>query len=111
MVAISFELVVVLLLEADSLASVGASAGTGWVSNVLGALLVVLAITFVGAVFSAQALLAIFGHDCAGMLSENPLILTSIFSNRPCFRRLPSTSMTAYSEYCLIGDLLTYGLA
>src|SRR5690349_20655343 len=37
----------------------------------------------------------------SGTLSENSLILSSVFSIRPCLRRLPPTSMTAYSEYFL----------
>src|SRR5580658_3400360 len=39
--------------------------------------------------------------DCAGTLSENSLILSSVFSILPCLRSLPPTSMTAYSVYFL----------
>src|SRR5437867_4729159 len=36
-----------------------------------------------------------------GRLSENSLILSSVFSTLPCLRTLPKMSMTANSEYTL----------
>src|SRR2546428_13402657 len=39
--------------------------------------------------------------ECAGMLSENVVISSSVFSILPCLRTLPKMSMVANSEYLL----------